>query len=129
MRVSGRDVNSNQILQGQARQDQLQALEKSLNEKRNEWIVKARELRKKKSELAELEANARRERNKRVVGIRSPQAAGKDKREADKKNAASNQLAGSPSIAPVLETRLSEIERKLDNVLKALEDLKREPRE
>ena len=129
MRVSGRAPDSNQILQGQARQDHLEALEKTLNEKRNEWIVKNRELRKKKSELAELEANAQREKSKRVAGIRSPQTAGKDKREADRKNAASHQLASSPSIAPVLENRLSEIERKLDSVLKALENLKREPRE
>ncbi len=129
MRVSGRVSNTNDVLQGQARQDRLEVLEKGLNEVRRVWIAKNRELRKKKSELGELEANAQRERNNRVAGIRSPQTAGKDKREADRKNAASNQLAGSPSIAPVLEKRLSEIERKLDSVLNALEDLKREPRE
>jgi RNA polymerase sigma factor (sigma-70 family) len=128
MRVSSQE-QSGQIVAANVRDERVKSMEKELDDVRKEWLVKGRELRKKKSELAELEAKVQLERNQRAAGITIPQKAGTDKRAVDRKNAASKQLAGSPSIAPALEKRLSEIERKLDDVLKALETLKREPRE
>ncbi len=128
MRVSSQEPGGGSVAVD-VRDARVKEMERELDDVRKEWLVKSRELRKKKSELAELEANATRERNKRAAELKYMQKAGTDKRGADRKNAASNQLAGSPSISPVLEKRLSEIERKLDNVLKALENLKREPRE
>ena len=66
------------------------------------------------------------ESHRRAAELKSKQGTGVDKRGAGREKPAPIQPAASdaPPISPVVEKRLSGIEGKLDNVLKAIEDLK-----
>jgi exonuclease VII large subunit len=111
-----------------ARQSQIKSLKRGLQDLRKEYISKKKELEQKQSELAELETTKRsQEHLRRAAEIEAKQGTGIEKRQARKANVVPNQPAASDvlGISPILEKRLSGIEGKLDNVLKALEDLKR----
>jgi RNA polymerase sigma factor (sigma-70 family) len=111
-----------------ARQSQIKSLKRGLQDLRKEYISKKKELGQKQSELVELETTKRSQENlRRGAEIEAKQGTGIEKRQARKANVVPNQPAASDvlGISPILEKRLSGIEGKLDNVLKALEDLKR----
>ena len=108
-----------------ANESQIEGLQKSLQDLRKEYISKNRELRQKQSELERLERN--RENARRVAQLRVNKGTGIEKRGARDKKPAPIEPAASdaPGISPGLDKRLSGIEGKLDNVLRALEGLKR----
>jgi hypothetical protein len=113
-----------------ANESQIEGLQKSLQDLRKEYISKNRELRQKQSELKRLDAieiERNRKKARRVAQLRANKGTGIDKRGARDKKPAPIEPAASdaPGISPVLDKRLSGIEGKLNNVLRALEGLKR----
>jgi RNA polymerase sigma-70 factor (ECF subfamily) len=123
IRISGRS---------DANQSQIESLQKILQDLRKEYISKKKELRQKQSELMKGIATKRnQEYAGRTAEPGTKEGTGSEKRGAGRKKEVPIQPAASdaPGISPILEKRLSGIEGKLDNVLKALEDLKREMRQ
>lgn len=131
MRVSGHDRNTNELLPPDTRRANVESLEKELSGLRREWLVKKKELRQKQSELDEGSMNDLQERRRRAAELKAKERpAGTDQRAVNRKNAGGRiqpATPDAPGISPILEKRLSEIEGKLDSVLKALADLKRDP--
>jgi hypothetical protein len=105
---------------------QIESIKGRLRDARNEYLSKNMELNQKHSELIELEAKQRQEHNRRAAELAIKKRTGTDRRGATSKKPVATEPAASdaPGITPILENRLSAIEGKLDNVLKALEDLK-----
>ena len=114
-----------------ANESQIEGLQKSLQDLRKEYISKNRELRQKQSELERLDGiqmERNRENARRAAQLRrANKGTGIEKRGARDKKPAPIEPAASdaPGISPGLDKRLSGIEGKLDNVLRALEGLKR----
>jgi RNA polymerase sigma factor (sigma-70 family) len=128
MRVSGHNRSTNELLPPDTRRAEVESLEKELSGLRREWLIKKKELRQKQSELDELSMNDLQERRRRAAELKAKERTGKDQRSVNRKNAERIQPAtpDAPGISPILEKRLSDIEGKLDNVLKAIADLKHE---
>jgi len=120
-RKSGIQFTDNQLVQALLSDENnnartgidIDSLKKSLEGFRKDFISKTKELRQKQRQLDQLQANKR-------TGI--------DRRGAPREKTVPKQPAPSdaPGISPVLEKRLSGMDRKLDQVLKELEDLKRD---
>jgi hypothetical protein len=134
--VYGLRRDNSEYLTGAAKQSEIESLQESLQDARKEYLSKKKELSQRQSELRELQ-EIQRKRNQERYQIEEDRKAAKrvakqrianDKRGARKEQSVVSQPAASdaPAISPILEQRLSGIEGKLDNVLKALEDLKRE---
>jgi RNA polymerase sigma factor (sigma-70 family) len=137
----GRRKGTNELLTGAAKQSEIESLQKSLQDSRKEYLLKKKEFSQRNSELMELkeiqrkrnqeryeiEQKQNQEKDKRAAEREAKQRTANDKRGARKEQSVALQPAASdaPAISPILEQRLSGIEGKLDNVLKALEDLKR----
>jgi RNA polymerase sigma factor (sigma-70 family) len=110
---------------GQRDGEQAEKLRAVLDAARKEFIAKQKEFSRKRAELSAIDLRAR-------LGANSPFGSEKavDNRSARRKTAAPVQSAASPNpeISPVLEKRLSGIEQKLEEVLKALTALRDEIR-
>ncbi len=111
-----------------AKQSQIEALQKRLKDSRKEYISKSKELRHKQSELATLQKKIGEEWQRRADERQTNRATGTSGREAtsNKPVPVRAEPSDATGLSPILEKRLSGIEGKLDNVLKAIEDLKRE---
>jgi septal ring factor EnvC (AmiA/AmiB activator) len=105
---------------------QIESIKGRLRDARKEYLSKKRERDQKNSELIELEGKQREEHNRRAAELATKKRTGIDRRGATGKKPVPIEpaTADAPRITPILENRLSAIEGKLDNVLKALEDLK-----
>jgi RNA polymerase sigma-70 factor (ECF subfamily) len=105
------------------RSEQIESLLKYLKDYRQKYLTKKKELIRKQRELAEAtrkQADEFHARQRAVIQMRAA---------ATTKPVPTEPVApAAPSISPILEERLSGIEAKLDSVLKALRDLRREVR-
>jgi RNA polymerase sigma factor (sigma-70 family) len=157
MKVTGHDPNSNELLPPDVRRTRVESLQKELNDIRREWILKKRELGQKELEVNEKRRQLQ-EKRTRAAELEAGQRPGGmmgsgmggggmmgggmggggmtgrggiDQRAASRKKTVRIQPTDSdgPGNSPMLEKRLTEIEGKLDKVLKALEALKPEPRQ
>jgi hypothetical protein len=140
--VYGLRQDTNEQLTGAAKQSEIESLQKSLQDFRKEYLSTKKELSRRQSELKELQEvqwkriQERNQIEQKQNQEKSPRAAEREakQRTANDKRGARNEQpvaiqpedTDAPGISPLLEKRLSGIEGKLDNVLKALEDLKRE---
>ncbi len=138
----GSRMGTSEVLTAAAKQSEIESLHKSLQDSRREYLLKRKELSQRNAELKELqeiqwkrnqernqiEQKRNQEKSKQTAEREAKQRTANDKRGARKEQSVAIQPAASdaPAISPILEQRLSGIEGKLDNVLKALEDLKRE---
>jgi RNA polymerase sigma factor (sigma-70 family) len=115
----------------EGKQAQIESLQRNLEGFRKDYIAKMKERSQKQSELEEIQMTQVQENNRRAAELKAKRRARMEERGASTKMPLPNQPAASdaPRISPVLEERLSGIERKLDNVLRAIEDLKRERRQ
>ena len=103
----------------------MESLKKSLERSRKDYISKKKELRQKQMELDELRPTV----NQRYLNVPiANRRKGTDKRASPTEKTVPSQPAPSDrtGVSSALEKRLSGMERKLDQVLKVLEDLKRE---
>ena len=128
VQLYGKNPQTQETFGHDAKQSQIESLLKSLVDSRKEYISKNKELRHKQSELATLQRKINEEGQRRAAELQANRATGTSGR-----GATSNQpvpVRAEPSdatgISPILEKRLSGIEGKLDSVLKAIEELKRE---
>jgi RNA polymerase sigma factor (sigma-70 family) len=106
-------------------------LKAKLERSRKGYFAKKKELRQKQSELDQLRDKRNSSEKGKLAQVRQLRVAQQGRVKgggAPPENAVSGQppTSRAPAISPVLETRLSEIEKKLDLVLKALADLKRD---
>jgi hypothetical protein len=129
--LDGTAIGTNEVLEDDAKQSQIESLQKRLQDSRKEYLLKKKELSQRLSELDvlnEIQWKRNQEKSKRDREREAKQRTANDKRGARKEQPVPIQPVASdaPGISPVLEKRLSGIEGKLDNVLKALDDLKRE---
>jgi RNA polymerase sigma factor (sigma-70 family) len=109
-----------------ANESEIESTEGALREARKKYLSKKKELGQKQAELNELEGKRIVENRRRAAELATKKRTGIDRRGATGKKTVPNEPAASdaPGITPILENRLSAIEGKLDNVLRALEDLK-----
>jgi RNA polymerase sigma factor (sigma-70 family) len=128
MKVTGHNPVSNEELTPEARRAGVESLQKELNDVRKQWILKKRELSQKQSQLSE-KTKQLEEKRTRAADLKARERPRTDQRIASKKNTERIQPATSDAtgISPALEARLSELEKKVDSVLKVLESWKREP--
>jgi len=113
---------------------QIESIKTRLRDARNEYLSKKKELNQKQAELGELNKREKmqiNEHDQRGAELRATRGTSIDKRAATRKKQVLIEPAASdaPGISPILEKRLLGIEEKLDNVLKTLEDLKRQRRQ
>jgi RNA polymerase sigma factor (sigma-70 family) len=115
---------------GPANDEQIESIKERLGDARKEYLLKKKELSKKLAELTELEMEHNQANTRRAAEPRAIRDTRSENRGATTKKSIPIQPAASdaPGISPGLERRLSGIEQKLDNVLKALQDLKRQMR-
>jgi hypothetical protein len=109
-----------------ANESEIESTKEALREARKKYLSKKKELGQKQAELNELEFKRRNENNRRAAELAAKKSTGIDNRRATGKKPVAIEPAASdaPGVTPILENRLSAIEGKLDNVMRALQDLK-----
>jgi RNA polymerase sigma factor (sigma-70 family) len=109
-----------------ANESEIESTEGALREARKKYLSKKKELGQKQAELNELEGKRIVENRRRAAELGAKKRTGIDNRGATGKKPVPIEPAPSdaPGTSPILENRLSAIEGKLDNVLRALQDLK-----
>jgi RNA polymerase sigma-70 factor (ECF subfamily) len=113
-------------------QSSLAALQKKLSERRKEYVSSKKEMLRKQEELSVLRQTRHKQKKAQEKRTSQPEATqtaesenGGATRKSDPHPPAAPDSSG---ISPLLEKRLSQIEGKLEDVLKAIEDLRRKIR-
>jgi RNA polymerase sigma-70 factor (ECF subfamily) len=138
-RMNGIGILNNELIEGELRRNsnlnesQIESIKVRLRGARKQYLSKKKEYNQKYAELEALNQLVERrikEQNRRAAERAAKKSSGIDKRGATGKKPVPIEpaAADAPAIATIVEKRLSVIEEKVDNVLKALDDLKREMR-